>query len=154
MIQGQIPEWLHRTVAGLQGGVFIPSVILCFILLCYNFYHQYTGHSVKHQFGWCRKIMISIVALIAMVLCIATFVVQIVAYNILKREINNAKGELLGGLIGSLVNVNTRTGASVWMSLAAAIALLFATVLLCFTVCCMDRRKTRAAKDEYPMDRI
>jgi hypothetical protein len=156
MIQDKIPEWVHGTMTGVQGGVFIVSVILCFILLCYNFYHQYTGHRVRQQFGWYRKIMITLVAFIALLLCIATFVIQIVAYNILKKEINNIKGALFGGLIDSLVTLDTRTGASIWMSLAAVITLFFVTLLLCFSVCCMStsKRKRQANKDSYSMDRL
>lgn len=155
MIQDQIPEWIHRAMAGVQGGVFITSVIFCFILLCYNFCYQYTRHGMKHQFGGCRKIMIVLIALISFILCIATFVIQIVAYNILKRKINDVKGALFGGLVESLVTLNTHAGASIWLSLAAAIALFFVTMLLCFSVCCSDRKRNRqTAEQSYSMGRI
>ncbi|KAK4511102.1 uncharacterized protein ATC70_012313 [Mucor velutinosus] len=155
-VQNQIPDWVHKALTGIQGGVFIPSVIFCFILLCYSLYHQFSGHRAKHSHGWCRKIMIFLVPAIAFLFCLATFVIQIVIYNMLKSGANKVKSNLFGGLIDDVVIIDTKSGPSIWMSLAAFICLFFVTILLCVSVCCIGGGRSRRTRQDnsYEMDRV
>ena len=154
-IENQIPDWVHSTLTGIQGGVFIPSVIFCFILLCYNFFHQISEYRAKHQIGLCRKIMIFLLSVITFLFCLATFVIQIVVYNMVKNNIDKAKNSLFGGLIDNLVIITTKSGPSIWMSLAAFISLFFVIVLLCVSICCIGGgRSRRTQEDTYEMDRV
>ena len=165
-IQKQLPSYVHSLFAGIQEGIFIPSAVLCFILLCYNFHHQWTGHRNGHQYGCCKIFLILTLAFIAFLFCLATFIVQIVASNMLKENVDKIKSSVFGSLLNNAVNVNTRTGASVWMSLAAFICLFLVSTLFVFSICCFNnhreggntgsrfgRRKNR--RDEaYEMGRV
>jgi uncharacterized membrane protein len=142
-LQNQIPSSIQSLFSGIQKGLFIPSVVLCFILLCYNFYHQFTGYRINHQYGCCRIFLILIIAFIAFLFCVATFVVQIVAYNLIKDGVNKTKGSMFGGLISKAVDITTKTGASVWMSLAAFICLFLVCTLLIFSLCCFKGNRDK-----------
>lgn len=140
-LQKQIPSTIQSLFSGVQKGIFIPSVVLCFVLLCYNFYHQYTGHKANHHFGCCQIFLILTIAFIAFLFSIATFVVQIVAYNLVKDGVSKTKGSIFGGLLSKAVDINTKTGASIWMSLAAFICLFLVSTLLVFSVCCFNSHR-------------
>lgn len=124
--------------------------------MCYNLYHQVSGHRAKHSYGLCRKITIFLVSAIAFLFCLATFVIQIVVYNMLKSGINKVKSSLFGGLIDDVVIIDTKSGPSIWMSLAAFICLFFVTVLLCVSVCCIGGGRSRRTREDnsYEMDRV
>jgi hypothetical protein len=154
-LENQIPDSIHNALAAVQEGVFIPSAIVCFILLCHNFYHQYSGHRLNHQYGCLRIFLILTVAVIAFIFCIATFVAQIIAYNMLKDNINQAKGSTFGGLFTNVVNITTKFGSSVWMSLAAFICLFLVIVLLALNSCCFNRDRKRIRKGNgYEMSTV
>jgi hypothetical protein len=135
-IENGIPDSVHKTLAGVQEGVYIPSACLCFILLCYSFIHF-----ISYRNGCCGLFLIFTLASIAFIFSIATFVVQIVAYNMIKDEINKAKSTVFGGLFSSIVDIETHIGASVWMSLVSFILLFFVCVFLILTVCCLGERR-------------
>lgn len=87
--------------------------------------------------------------------------VQIVAYNLIKDGVGKAKGSIFGGLLSKAVDINTKTGASIWMSLAAFICLFLVSTLLIFSVCCFNSNREggrfgrRRRNDEsYEMGRV
>jgi len=101
--------------------------------------------------------MIFLVSAIAFLFCLATFIIQIVIYNMLKSGVNKVKSSLFGGLIDDVVIIDTKTGPSIWMSLAAFICLFFVTVLLCVSVCCIGGGRSRRTGEEgnsYEMNRV
>lgn len=109
-----------------------------------NFYHQFTGH----KRGCCRMFSIFTIAIIALLFCIATFVVQIVAYNLVKSGINKAKNNIFGGLVNDIITITTKIGPSVWFSLAGFISLFLAWMLLVLSMCCL---KSKATSESYEM---
>ncbi|KAI9471029.1 MAG: hypothetical protein EXX96DRAFT_586603 [Benjaminiella poitrasii] len=153
LLREQISPHLQSVLTGLQGGVFILSVIFCFILLCAYIIHLATIHRVKYHYSWFRKLILPILALISLLLCIATFVIQIVIYNIVKNKINTAKNEMFGGLINLVLYIRTSIGRAAWMSLAAFILLFIVTILLCFTLWFLShpKRTRRTREDSYGM---
>lgn len=73
----------------------------------------------------------------------------------IKNGIDKVKNSLFGGLIGDLVIITTKSGPSIWMSLAAFISLFFVTVLLCVSICCIGGGRSRENReDTYEMDRV
>ncbi|KAI9266265.1 actin cortical patch SUR7/pH-response regulator pali [Helicostylum pulchrum] len=149
LIQKEIPSSIQSTLSGVQKGVFILSAAICFFLLLCNFYHQYSGRKLNHHYGCCRIFLIVFVTIIALLFAIATFVGQIVAYNIVKSTIYKTKNAIMGGLINDLVDVQVKTGASVWLSLAAFISLFFVCILLLLSLCCVNKKSTR--NESYEM---
>lgn len=146
MIQEQIPEYVHSTLSGIQKGVFILSAAICFLLLCYSIYDLLTSS----RRGCCRTLSLLTIATLALLLCIATFVVQIVAFHLLKNGIEKAKNDLFGGLVDNLVTITTKTGASAWFSLAAFISLFLVCILSILSVCCFKPKKERT-EENYEM---
>lgn len=125
------------------------SAAICFLLLCYSLYSQFI--SLKR--GCCRTFILFVIAALALILCIATFVIQIVAYNMVKSGINKAKNNLFGGLIDDFVTITTKTGPSVWFSLAGLIALFLVCILSILSVCC-SRPKERRNEESYEMEHV
>lgn len=131
-LEGNIPSYAHSMISKIQQGVFIPSVVLCFLLLCYSFFYLCND-------GICNFIIIETLSILAFLFCLATFVIQYVAYDKIRDGINDLKSNLLGGLINDVVTVTPHSGKSIWLSLAAFILLFFVSVLLLFSFC--TRRK-------------
>ncbi|KAI7902405.1 uncharacterized protein BX663DRAFT_486716 [Cokeromyces recurvatus] len=141
MLEEQLSPELQTDITGLQGGIFIPSVVFIFILLCAYFIHLFTINRVKYQYSWFRKLILPLISLITLLLCIATFVVQLVIYHIVKNKINTAKDELYGGLLNLVLRITVSAGRSIWMTLASSILLFIVTILLCFSLCFLSRQK-------------
>ncbi|KAG2213533.1 hypothetical protein INT47_009207 [Mucor saturninus] len=146
-IQEQIPEYVHSTLSGIQKGVFIVSAAICFLLLCYSFYDLLTGS----KRGCCRTFSLFTIATLALLFCIATFVVQIVAFNLVKSGITKAKDDLFGGLVDNLVTITTKRGASAWLSLAGFISLFLVCILSILSVCCLKPKAARRNEENYEM---
>ncbi|KAG1440158.1 hypothetical protein G6F56_012031 [Rhizopus delemar] len=132
---------MHSQFAGIQGGIFIVSVLLCFLLLVYYAYHQHAER--RRRLGW-RTITVSILlTLLALVFAIATFVVQIYVRNLIDGALDDLTSSFLGSLFSEFVNIIVSTGTSVWLSLVSLILLFFTLVLLCISMCCINRRRRR-----------
>jgi hypothetical protein len=100
----------------------------------------------------CNYLAITLLSVLAFLFCLATFVIQYVAYDKIRDGINDIKSNLLGGLINEFVTVTPSSGKSIWISLAAFILLFLVTVMLLFS-CCTGRkyRKRRNQPESYEM---
>ncbi|KAI9283176.1 hypothetical protein BY458DRAFT_1791 [Sporodiniella umbellata] len=135
----QLPSSFHRDFAGIQGGIFIVSVLLCFILLVYYAYHQ---HIERTRRVGCFPVVLSLLlTLLAMIFAAATFAIQIYIHNLLAKALGNLKNSFLGSVFSQFVNIDVNYGASIWMSLVAFIFMFLTFVLLCFSMCCINRKK-------------
>lgn len=143
--QNLIPDWVHQAITGVQGGIFIPSVCFCFILLIYNLF-EYCG---RRSANCCKHIMTTLVAGLALIFVIAFFVVQIVLYKVIKNEIEKAKTSLFGSTVSNMVTISTSIGPSAWMVLAAMILLVIVCGLLLLSFCCVPRTNRR--NESYEM---
>ncbi|KAI8975277.1 actin cortical patch SUR7/pH-response regulator pali [Mycotypha africana] len=153
----QIPDSAHKTLMGVQGGVFILSAILSLFLLIYMLLHCCTTRKNTREYNACHRAFIFVLFVVALAFAIATFAVQYAAFGAIKMGIEAAKSKFLPSSMSSLVNLNTHTGNSIWVSLVAFILLLIATILMSFVVFCCGRRKGDSAADEfdaYEMERV
>lgn len=141
-LQEKIPENMRSLIAKLQQGVFIPSVILCFLLLCY------TILSSCFCKGLCNSVLILLLAIIALLFCVATFVIQYLVFNRLAAEIDQVKNNLFGGLLNSFLTIWTTRGRTIWLNLSAFILLFLVCVLLLLD-CCFGVRRRRKQRAPY-----
>ncbi|KAI8348461.1 hypothetical protein EDC96DRAFT_312360 [Choanephora cucurbitarum] len=155
VLQNQIPSSLQTTVSSVQKGVFIPSVVICFVLWCYAILCLFLlSRRDSRSIGCINRVLIILLALIAFLFCLATFVAQMIVYNLLKSSVQSLMTGSFGGLIDNLVVLTTERGRSIWLSLAAFIALFIAFVLICITSCPCGRRRKRGTEDAYEMGRV
>ncbi|KAG1138558.1 hypothetical protein G6F37_007647 [Rhizopus arrhizus] len=139
-LQSQIPPSLHSELAGIQGGVFIVSVILCFLLLVYYFYHQYAERHTR--FGWCWISLSLLLTALALIFAVATFAIQIYIHNLVRDAVNSLGSGFLGSLFSEFVQIKVSIGPSLWMSLVAFVLLFLVFILLSVTTCCINRRRS------------
>lgn len=144
MVRDNIPPETQALIAKFQQGVFIPSVVLCFILLCYSVFFLFING------GICNYIVIELVSIISLLFCVATFVIQYIVYDQITAQIDGLKKNLFGGLINDFISIQVTRGVSVWLSLAAFILLFLTSVFILFS-CCLRRKR---AQESYEMDQI
>ncbi|CEG69966.1 hypothetical protein RMATCC62417_05949 [Rhizopus microsporus] len=140
-IESQIPPSLHSKLAGIQGGVFIVSVILCFLLLCFYVFHIFAER--RRLLGWCWILLCLILTALALLFAAATFAIQMYVHNLIKSSLSDIQASFLGSLFSEFVQLVIKTGASVWLSLVSLILLFLVFVLLCISMCCINRTRRR-----------
>ncbi|OBZ89941.1 hypothetical protein A0J61_02005 [Choanephora cucurbitarum] len=155
VLQNQIPSSLQTTISSVQKGVFIPSVVICFVLWCYAILCLFLlSRRDSRSIGCINRVLIILLALIAFLFCLATFVAQMIVYNLLQSGVQSLMTGSFGSLIDNLVVLTTERGRSIWLSLAAFIALFIAFILICITSCPCGRRRKRGTEDAYEMSRV
>ncbi|CAO3661319.1 unnamed protein product [Rhizopus stolonifer] len=148
----QIPPRFHSELAGIQGGVFIVSVILCFLLLVYYFYHQYSER--RTRFGYCRISLCLIFTAITLLFAAATFAVQIYIHNLLQGALNDIKDSFFGSIFSEFVQIVVKIGSSVWLSLVSLILLFLVFILLSVTMCWINRKGEQSRSPGHEMREI
>ena len=150
-----VPSSLQTTISSVQKGVFIPSVVICFVLWCYAILCLFLlSRRDSRSIGCINRVLIILLALIAFLFCLATFVAQMIVYNLLQSGVQSLMTGSFGSLIDNLVVLTTERGRSIWLSLAAFIALFIAFILICITSCPCGRRRKRGTEDAYEMSRV
>lgn len=143
---------MHHEFAGIQGGVFIVSVLLCFILLVYYIFHLFFER--RRRFGWCWILLCLLLTVLALAFAIATFVIQLYVFRLIDNALDNLTGSFLGDLFSEFVQLVIKKGSSVWLSLVSLILLFLTLVLLSISMCFFNRRRrerTDAASSAYDM---
>ncbi|KAI8889795.1 hypothetical protein K501DRAFT_328930 [Backusella circina FSU 941] len=124
-IQEALPSSTHSTLKGVQGGIMIPSVCFCCIVLL-NEFRIY----IKPNKGWFLHVFTFIVAVISLLLSAAFFAVLVAIYYIINNVINDEKSVVLGGNLGRFVSITTEKGSAIWISMVAFILMFFACCLM------------------------
>ncbi|KAI8352069.1 hypothetical protein BD560DRAFT_409047 [Blakeslea trispora] len=155
VLQNQIPSTIQNAVSSVQKGVFIPSVVICFALWCYAILCLFfLSRRNNGSLGCINRVLIILLALVAFLFCLATFIAQMIVYNLLQSGVQQLMTGSFGNLIDNLVVLSTERGRSIWLSLAAFIALFIAFILICITSCPCGKRRKRGTEDEYEMGRV
>ncbi|KAH8547468.1 actin cortical patch SUR7/pH-response regulator pali [Umbelopsis sp. PMI_123] len=127
-----MPSIAHQDITSVQAGLFIPAVCLTFLSLIIALF----GH-----FNRLASLCAAFLTLVSFLLTLATFIVEIIAYDHLK----SAVGDL------HIPTITVSIGPAVWMTLGAAIALFLATCTYFLACICGVGRSKRRRNYTEPM---